>query len=188
MGLTEQILIAVGLSMDAFAVSIGKGLCMKSVSKKNVIKIALCFGVFQALMPLIGYILGSSFAKYIMEIDHWIIFILLAFIGGNMIKESFSEEEEDKLCKEIDFRELIFLGIATSIDALAVGITFALMPTISIGFAIILIGIVTFLISYGGVYLGNRFGRQYELGAQILGGFILIFIGIKILLKHLGIF
>lgn len=185
----EFLLIGAGLAMDAFAVSICKGLCMKKVNKKQAFIIALFFGVFQALMPFLGWVLGTQFEQYIVSFDHWIAFILLAFIGGQMIKEAVSGEEEEIVCPvdpKLDLKELFMLAIATSIDALAVGITFALLryPIVE---AITIIGVVTFFICIVGVYVGNFFGTKYKKKAELAGGIILVCIGTKILLEHLGI-
>ncbi len=184
MGVLELILIAVGLAMDAFAVSVCKGLSMSKMEWKKAVVIGLYFGGFQALMPLIGYILGVGFEDKIKSIDHWIAFILLVFIGINMIKEAFETKEESN--DKIDFKTMIILSIATSIDALAVGVTFAFL-NVNIMLAISLIGIITFIISMIGVKIGNVFGDKYETKAELAGGFILIFLGTKILLEHLGI-
>lgn len=184
MEVLELILIAVGLAMDAFAVSVCKGLSMSKMEWKKAVVIGLYFGGFQALMPLIGYILGVGFEDKIKSIDHWIAFILLVFIGINMIKEAFETKEESN--DKIDFKTMIILSIATSIDALAVGVTFAFL-NVNILLAISLIGIITFIISMIGVKIGNVFGDKYETKAELAGGFILIFLGTKILLEHLGI-
>lgn len=188
----ELFLMGVGLSMDAFAVSICKGLGMRKVNKKQALVIGLFFGGFQALMPLIGWLLGSQFEKYITSIDHWIAFILLGVIGGKMIIESIKpdqEEDEDEvkeLDAPLDLKEMFVLAVATSIDALAVGITFAFLdyPIVE---AITIIGITTFCISIGGVYVGNFFGNKYEKKAEFAGGLILVLLGVRILLTHLGI-
>ena len=183
-------LMGVGLAMDAFAVSICKGLSMRKVNKKQCFIIALFFGGFQALMPLIGWLLGSSFEQYITGVDHWVTFVLLAFIGGKMLHESFKTDSEAVEIKQmdppLDLKELLILAIATSIDALAVGITFAFLDT-PIVEAIIIIGVTTFLISAAGVYVGNFAGNRYQKKAELAGGVILILIGLKILLEHLGI-
>lgn len=186
MSIIELILLAAGLSMDAFAVSICKGLAMEKISFKKMGTVGLWFGGFQAIMPLTGYFLGSSFEKYITGFDHWIAFVLLAIIGANMIKESLSKEEE-KQNDSLDFKTMLLLAIATSIDALAVGITFALLPDVNIVAAISFIGMFTFLTSAFGVKIGNVFGIKYKSKAEFAGGFILIVIGLKILLEHLGI-
>ena len=161
--------------MDAFAVSICKGLSMRKVNKKQCLVIGLFFGGFQALMPFIGWVLGSQFEQYITSIDHWIAFILLGFIGGKMVMDP-----------PLDFKEMFILAIATSIDALAVGITFAFLQ-VPIVEAVSIIGITTFVISVIGVYVGNFFGNRYKKKAELAGGIILILIGLKILLEHLGI-
>jgi putative Mn2+ efflux pump MntP len=173
--------------MDAFAVSICKGLSMKKINWKKAIIIGLYFGIFQALMPVIGYFLGTTFQSLVTDIDHWIAFILLALIGGNMIREALLEDESQNCNDNVDFKTMIVLAIATSIDALAVGITFAFLD-INVPMAVSLIGITTFIISLIGVKIGNRFGSKYENKAQIAGGVVLILIGLKILLEHLGIF
>lgn len=188
MSIVELLLIAIGLSMDAFAVSVCKGLSMTKLRIKNAIVIAFFFGAFQAIMPFIGWFLGSRFQQYIVNFDHWIAFGLLAFIGGEMIVESLKGEEKVEENGDIlKMKQLFFLAIATSIDALAVGITFALLPGTNIWASITLIGITTFLISLAGVGIGFRFGSRYEKKAQIAGGIILILLGIKILLEHLGV-
>ena len=190
MGYLELLLIGVGLAMDAFAVSICKGLNMKTINKKHCFIIALFFGGFQALMPFVGWLLGSQFEKYITSIDHWIAFILLGIIGGKMIVESVKPDKEDDEVKEmdapLDLKEMFVLAVATSIDALAVGITFAFLdyPIVE---AITVIGITTFVISIGGVYVGNFFGNKYEKKAEFVGGLILVLLGVRILLTHLGI-
>ena len=184
MGVLELILIAVGLAMDAFAVSVCKGLSMSKMELKKAVIIGLYFGGCQALMPLIGYVLGVGYENKIKSLDHWIAFILLVFIGINMIKEAFETKEESN--DKIDFKTMIILAIATSIDALAVGVTFAFL-NVNIMLAISLIGIITFIISMIGVKIGNVFGDKYETKAELAGGFILIFLGVKILLEHLGI-
>lgn len=183
MGLVELVLIGVGLAMDAFAVSICKGLKMDKINLKHTVIIALFFGVFQGLMPFIGWVLGSQFASYIQNIDHWIVFALLALIGGNMIKESLGDEEE-KVDSGFDYKELFLLAIATSIDALAVGITFAFLDVAIVGACLMIAGI-TFAISFSGVFVGNYFGMKYKSKAEFVGGVILILIGIKVLLEHL---
>ena len=187
MGLVEIILIAVGLAMDAFAVSICKGLSMKKMDWKKAIIVGLYFGLFQGGMPVIGYLLGVGFEESIKFIDHWIAFGLLAFIGGNMIKEALSKKEDDEVDDKVDFKTMVVLAIATSIDALAVGVTFAFL-NVNIILAVSLIALITFIISCIGVKLGNVFGDKYEKKAELAGGIVLILIGIKILLEHLGIF
>ena len=189
MGIAELILLSVGLAMDAFAVSICKGLNMTKINYKHAGIIALFFGVFQAVMPLIGYGLGTRFAKYIESVDHWVAFGLLVFIGGQMILEAVKGEEEedaDEGGDKLDIKQLFILAIGTSIDALAVGITFALLDGVSIWFSVAIIGAITFIISFVGVVIGNRFGNKYEKKAELAGGIILVLIGLKILLEHLG--
>ena len=189
MSLIELFIIAVGLSMDAFAVSICKGLSMQRMSWKNAVIVGLYFGGFQAGMPLFGYILGSQFKEAITSIDHWIAFILLAFIGGKMLWEAFTEDEDEgdnKNAERIDLGEYLILAIATSIDALAVGISFAAL-SVDIVPAVSLIGVATFIFSVAGVAIGHTFGARYEKPATIVGGIVLILIGLKILLEHLGI-
>lgn len=189
MGLVELLLIAVGLSMDAFAVSICKGLGMKEVNLKVAVVLALFFGGFQALMPLIGWALGSQFLGIIGPIDHWVAFVLLAVIGGKMLWEAFHEDAskgDGKPADRIDLGEFFILAIATSIDALAVGISFAAL-SVDIVPSVALIGVTTFAFSIAGVFVGNFFGSRYEKPASIVGGVVLILIGTKILLEHLGI-
>lgn len=188
MSIWELFLIGLGLSMDAFAVAVCKGLSMQRIDRRYTVTIALFFGVFQAVMPLAGWFLGSQFAGYIQQFDHWIAFVLLALIGGNMIKESRESEEESApaTAGRIDYKELFLLAVATSIDALAVGITFAFLE-VSIVPAVSLIGVTTFVISLGGVFVGNYFGSKYKSKAELMGGVILILIGAKILLEHLGV-
>lgn len=185
MTLLELFLIAIGLSMDAFAVAVCKGLSMKTINKKYMFLIALFFGGFQALMPLLGYFLGSQFSVYIERFDHWVAFLLLAVIGGNMIRES-REEAEEESYQGINYKELLLLAVATSIDALAVGITFAFLQ-VEIVPAVTLIGCTTFVLSLIGVVVGNLFGARYKSRAELTGGVILLLIGVKILLEHLGI-
>ena len=185
MGAIEILLISIGLAMDAFAVSVCKGLAMKKMSWKKAIIIGLYFGIFQAVMPVIGYFLGTTFERFITNVDHWIAFILLVGIGINMVKEAFDKESENKN-DNVDVKTMLVLSIATSIDALAIGITFACLK-IHIVMPVITIGLITFIISVIGVKIGNRFGNKYEKKAEIIGGVILILLGIKILLEHLGI-
>lgn len=185
MGITELLFVSISLAMDAFAVSICKGLSMKKMNWKKAVIIGLYFGAFQAIMPTLGYFLGSGFDSLVTSIDHWIVFILLLFIGLNMIKDSFSKEIDDSN-DNIDFKTMLILALATSIDALAVGITFAFLD-VNIVLAFSIIGIITFVLSIIGVKIGNKFGDKYESKAQFLGGLILIFIGLKILLEHIGI-
>ena len=184
MGLIELFLIAVGLSMDAFAVSVCKGLAMPKCTFKKVAIVGLWFGGFQALMPAIGYILGAQFQEAIASIDHWIAFVLLALIGGNMIHEALDNDEEEADAS-LDVKTMFLLAVATSIDALAIGITFAFLK-VNIIPAVCFIGIVTFIISFAGVKIGNVFGARYKNKAEIVGGIILILLGLKILLEHLG--
>ena len=186
MGIIELFLIAVGLSMDAFAVSVCKGLSARQLKPKHYLIIGAWFGGFQALMPSVGYLLGSTFEKYITKYDHWVAFVLLAFIGGNMLKEGFSKDSETTDAS-FGAAAMAVLAVATSIDALAVGITFALLPNVNIIAAVCFIGAVTFIISGAGLKVGNVFGLKYKNKAEIAGGIILILIGVKILLEHLGV-
>lgn len=198
MTLVNLVLIAIGLSMDAFAVSVCKGLAMKKITLKKSVIVGAWFGIFQGLMPAIGYLLGSRFEDYITSIDHWIAFVLLSVIGGNMIKEAMSKEEEET-SDSLAAKEMLMMAIATSIDALAVGITFAflqeesveganfLSQNISIIPAVCIIGCITFGLSCVGVKIGNVFGLKYKSKAELFGGIILILIGTKILMEHLGI-
>ena len=183
MGIIELIVLSIGLAMDAFAVSICKGLSMPRMKWKNAIIIGLYFGYFQALMPALGYLLGVNFQDRISNIDHWVAFILLAVIGINMIKEAISKDN-DVHNDSIKFKDMIVLAIATSIDALAIGITFAFL-NVNLILAISLIGVITFIISVLGVKVGNIFGDKYEKKAEFAGGIILILLGIKRLLEHL---
>ena len=185
MGLLELFILAVGLSMDAFAVSVCKGLAMPKITLKKTLIVGIWFGGFQALMPALGYLLGVQFRDKITAIDHWIAFILLGLIGANMIKEACSgecEQENDSL----DFRTMFLLAVATSIDALAVGITFAFL-NVHLLWAVSFIGVTTFTLSAIGVKIGNIFGTRYKSKAELGGGIILIVLGCKILLEHLGI-
>ena len=184
MSLFTILTLSVGLAMDAFAVSICKGLAMKSMSWKKAIIIGGYFGFFQGLMPLIGYLLGSTFKDYITSVDHWIAFGLLLLIGFSMIKEALSKEEEN-VNDSVSFRVMIVLAIATSIDALAIGVTFALVDA-PLLLAILSIGIITFFLSILGVKIGNVFGIRYKAKAELAGGIVLILLGFKILLEHLG--
>lgn len=185
----ELLLMGVGLAMDAFAVSICKGLGMRKVNKAHMVVIGIFFGGFQALMPFIGWVLGKQFEQYITSIDHWIAFVLLGFIGGKMIVEALRGEEEEKveMDQPLNLKELLVLAIATSIDALAVGITFAFLGY-PIAEAVAIIGIVTMLISMAGVCVGCFFGSRYKKRAECAGGIILVCLGLRILLSHLGIF
>lgn len=186
----ELFLIGVGLSMDAFAAAICQGLSMTRIKWGHALTVGLYFGGFQALMPFIGWMLGSQFADRIQQYDHWIAFILLALIGGNMIREALSGDEEDAAQAETDLRldhkKLFLMAIATSIDALAIGVTFAFLETAILP-AIGIIGCTTFCISVAGVAVGCWFGARYKKRAEITGGAILVLLGIKILLEHLGI-
>ena len=187
MSILEIFFIGVGLSMDAFAVALCKGLNMKKINYYHTVIIALFFGGFQALMPLAGWLLGKQFEDYITSVDHWIAFVLLVYIGGKMIYESIKgEEEESGTGERLDYKELLIMAVATSIDALAVGITLAFFK-VSILQSITVIGITTFVLSIIGVTIGNRFGMKFKKKAEISGGIILILIGTKILLEHLGI-
>lgn len=185
MGFVELLMIAVGLSMDAFAVSVCKGLSMKKITIGKMALVGLWFGGFQALMPLIGYFLGSTFESYIKAFDHWVAFVLLAVIGGNMIREALSGDDE-KADDSLAFRTMFMMAIATSIDALAVGITFACLE-VDIIPAVSFIGVTTFILSAVGVKAGSIFGDKWKSKAELAGGIILILIGTKILLEHLGI-
>lgn len=188
MGFLELMILAVGLSMDAFAVSVCKGLSMKKATLKEGAICGAWFGGFQGLMPLIGFFLGTLFADAIKAFDHWVAFVLLALIGINMLKEAFEKEE---CCQSSDadlsFKTMLVMAIATSIDALAVGISLAMAGNVNIWIAVALIGVTTFVLSACGVKIGNVFGSRYEKGAQIAGGVILILLGTKILLEHLGV-
>lgn len=190
MGFFEIFMIGVGLSMDAFAVAICKGLNMRKLDMGKTFIIALFFGGFQALMPMIGWLLGKQFEQYIVSFDHWIAFLLLGFIGGKMILDVIKGDKDDAACcncdEKLDIKELFLMAVATSIDALAVGISFAFLQ-VEIGFAVTLIGCTTFLLSALGVFVGHKFGAKYEDKATLVGGVILILIGLKILLEHLGI-
>ena len=189
MGFFEILMIGIGLSMDAFAASVCKGLCMRRATAKNVLTIGIFFGSFQAIMPLIGYFLGKQFEEYIVSVDHWIAFALLTFIGGKMILDVISDKDAESCDisdKNLNLREISVLAVATSIDALAVGISFAFLK-VEIESAVAAIGVTTFLLSSLGVVIGNKFGSKYKNKATLAGGIILILIGTKILLEHLGI-
>lgn len=185
MKLFELFLIALGLSMDAFAVAICKGLSVQKLQVKHMVLVGAYFGVFQAVMPLIGYFLGSQFQSYIVSVDHWIAFVLLAIIGLSMIREAVSKDEEE-VNASFDVKTMVLLAVATSIDALAVGVTFAFL-NVDIVPAVSFIGIITFVLSMVGVKIGNVFGARFKSKAEIFGGIVLILIGGKILLEHLGI-
>ena len=183
MEFVELLIIAVGVSMDAFAVSVCKGLSVSSVRPVHVVNTGLWFGGFQALMPLAGYFLGVSFADFVSSVDHWIAFILLGIIGGNMIKESFHRDECCSVSPDFSVRTMLPMAIATSIDALAIGVSFAFLR-VNIWTAVLLIGITTALFSGCGVMIGNVFGNRYKSKAEFAGGFILIAMGLKILIDH----
>lgn len=183
MGLVEIFLIALSLSMDAFAVSICKGMFINGVKNKTGLITGLYFGSFQAIMPLIGYFLGKEFSNLIGKVDHFIVFFLLLFIGLNMIKDSLNNEK-NQINNKTDIKEMITLSVATSIDALAIGISFAFLK-VNIFSSILIIGITCFMLSFAGVLIGNKFGSLYEKKAGVVGGVILIIIGIKTLLSHL---
>lgn len=185
MGIIELFLVAVGLSMDAFAVSICKGLALKNVRLSHSVKAGLWFGGFQALMPIIGFFCGYWFKDYISAFDHWIAFMLLLLLGAKMIKEALSDEEESTEAA-MDVKNMLLLAIATSIDALAVGITFAFL-NVNIWYAVTFIGVITFLFSAVGIKIGSLFGTKFKTKAEVTGGVILILMGAKILLEHLGL-
>ena len=189
MGFGELFLLAIGLSMDAFAVSVCKGLSVKRAGIKESVICGGWFGGFQALMPLIGYFLGALFAEAIEAFDHWIAFGLLAIIGINMLKEAFGGDECECCDKNADFgvKTMFVMAVATSIDALAVGISLAMAGNVNIAVAVVLIGVTTFLLSGLGVKIGNLFGNRFEKKAQITGGVILIALGVKIILEHTGV-
>ena len=186
MSILEILLLGIGLSMDAFAVSICKGLSAKRLQTRHYLIIGAWFGGFQALMPTIGFFLGSTFEQYITAFDHWVAFGLLSAIGAGLIKESLSKEESNGN-DSFSFKTMLLLALATSIDALAVGITFALLPDVNVPLAVCLIGITTFVCSAAGLKVGNLFGLKYKAKAELAGGIILILIGLKILLEHLGV-
>ena len=187
MGFLELFILAVGLSMDAFAVSVCKGLAMKKTSRRAQLCCGAWFGGFQALMPLIGYFLGTLFLDAISAIDHWIAFGLLVLIGVNMLREAMGSEEEEAADADLSVKTMFLLAVATSIDALAVGISLAMAGVGSIWLAVLLIGVTTFVLSAIGVRVGNVFGSRYEKRAETVGGVILILLGVKILLEHLGV-
>lgn len=188
MGIVELALLAVGLSMDAFAVAICKGLALKKIKPRHMATVGAWFGGFQALMPLIGYFLGSMFAARIEKVDHWVAFALLALIGGNMIREALRGDQDgcEDCCANLDWKNMLVMAVATSIDALAVGISLSMVDAniyLSVGF----IGCVTFALSALGVKLGSVFGAKYKSKAELAGGVILVLLGLKILLEGLGI-
>ena len=186
MSIWELLLLAIGLSMDAFAVSICKGLAVPKAQPKHMITCGIWFGGFQALMPAIGYLLGATLGGAISAVDHWIAFALLALIGGNMIREALSGEQE---CPDASFgpKTMFVMAVATSIDALAVGVTFGLLPGVNILAAVSFIGAITFICSAVGVKIGNVFGSRFESRAELMGGIILVCIGLKVLVEHLGL-
>lgn len=190
MGLIELLILAVGVSMDALAVAICKGLSQPKLKLRHCLIVGLWFGAFQALMPTIGWLLGSVFADLVYAIDHWIAFVLLAFIGGNMLRESLSKDEDEDECCECNCSlavgAMFVLAIATSIDALAVGVTLALLE-VNILAVVLSIGLCTFIISALGVKVGNVFGAKFKSKAEFLGGAVLVLMGLKILLEHLGV-
>ena len=183
MGIIELLIIAVGVSMDALAVSICKGLSVKKISPKYMYRTAIWFGGFQALMPLVGYFVGIHFADLVTNVDHWIAFVLLALIGSNMIKESF-DKEEVKGDPDFSFKTMLSMAIATSIDALAVGVSLAFLK-VNIWWAVLFIGVTTGLFSALGLHIGNLFGTRYKRGAELMGGVVLVLIGARILIEHL---
>lgn len=185
MSLFELFIIAVGLSMDAFAVSVCKGLSMRKISLQKSLTVGLYFGCFQALMPLLGYFLGKQFASFITDYDHWVTFILLALIGGNMIRESRGGDEVETDAS-LSVKSMLPLAVATSIDALAVGVSFAFLK-VHIAPAVVFIGVITFVLSAIGVKIGNVFGAKYKSRAELAGGIVLVIMGVKILLEHTGI-
>jgi putative Mn2+ efflux pump MntP len=186
----ELVLIAVSLSMDAFAVALSKGLSMKKLNYAHGAIIALFFGVFQGIMPLIGWLLGKQLEQYIVSVDHWIAFVLLAYIGGRMVYDTLRDKEDDEVTaveSKIDYKEMLMLSVATSIDALMIGVAFASLQTPIIP-SVCLIASITFGLSFLGVIVGNRFGLKFKKKAEIAGGVVLILIGLKVLLEHLGAF
>ena len=188
MNLTELLLISVGLAMDAFSVSVCKGLSMKKINLRGGVVTALFFGVFQAVMPMIGYFLGSRFESVISSFSHWVSFGLLAILGGKMIIEAIKDDKDEDNGNEyrFDVKEVLMLAIATSIDALAVGIVFAAEKT-NLFFSVSMIGIITFALSFAGIFIGHLFGSKYEKKAEFVGGVILVLIGVKLLLEGLGV-
>lgn len=193
MSLYELFIIAVGLSMDAFAVAICKGLSVQKAKLNHMAITGLYFGLFQAGMPLIGYLVGKQFSSYITRFDHWVAFVLLGLIGANMIREALSKDDDDdekKCCEEkspFGFKAMLPMAVATSIDALAIGVSFALLPDVRIVPAVSFIGITTFALSFAGVKIGNVFGVRFKSKAELAGGIILVLMGLKILLEHLGV-
>lgn len=189
MSLFELFVIAVGLSMDAFAVAVCKGLSVYKLEKKHMLITGLWFGSFQGLMPFIGYLLGSTFEQHITPVDHWVAFVLLGIIGINMIKEPFGRDSDsdDVSDESFSLKIMFVMAVATSIDALAVGITFALLPNVNITAAVMFIGVITFVLSCVGIKIGNIFGAKFKNKAELTGGIILILMGAKILLEHLDV-
>ena len=189
MNVSATILLAFGMSMDAFAASIGKGATLHKPKFSEALRTGLIFGAIETLTPLVGWGMGMLASQFVLEWNHWIAFVLLVFIGGKMIAEAVRPEDEnveiDKLDPPLDLKEMLVLAVATSIDALAVGITFAFL-NYPIGEAVMIIGLTTFCISIGGIYVGNFFGNRYKKKAELAGGIILVLIGVKILLEHLG--
>ena len=186
MALWSLFLVALGVSADAFAVALGKGLHMRRFDLRNALIIAAAFGLFQAVMPVIGWFLGTQFAAYITGVDHWVAFGLLALIGGKMLWEAFSNPEDKEVDDRLKIRELLVLSVATSVDALAVGLSFAFL-SISIAETAVLIGVTTFVLTFAGILIGHRAGVRFRRPAEIAGGLILILIGTRILFDHLGI-
>ncbi len=187
MSIVELFILAIGLSMDAFAVSVCKGLSVSKIKPSHMLKTGLWFGGFQALMPLTGYLLGTSFEKYVTKIDHWIAFVLLGAIGVNMLREAFSNEENEADC-DFGFKTMFLMAIATSIDALAAGISLAMDlkgNNLYAYIAVIFIGAITFTLSAIGVKIGNLYGAKYKSSAELVGGVILILLGLKILIEHI---
>lgn len=190
MSLATLFITAVGLSMDAFAVAVCKGLAVKKAGIKQMVLAGLWFGGFQALMPAIGYLFGSTLREYVEKYDHWIAFILLGIIGANMIKEALSKEEDcdcESSSASMGIKEMFTLAVATSIDALIVGVGYAFLPDVNIGAAVGFIGVITFVLSAVGIKIGNIFGLKFKKKAELTGGIILILMGLKILLEHLGV-
>lgn len=187
MPIIQLILLAIGLAMDAFAVAISKGLNMTKINYKNAITIAVFFGGFHVIMPIIGYFFGSQFSDYVAAFDHWVVFGILVLLGIQMIYEAFrGKADDDKGSEVLLIGQFLVLSVATSIDDLAVGISFALIPNVNIWFSSVVIGAITFVISFLGVVIGNRFGVKYKKGSEIFGGLILIFIGAHVLLESYG--
>ncbi len=190
MSLSELFIVAAGLSMDAFAVAICKGLSVQKAKINHMAITGLYFGLFQAAMPTIGFFIGKQFSQYIIKSDHWIAFILLSLIGANMIRESLSKDGGEELCDKsssFSFKAMLPMAIATSIDALAIGVSFALLPDVDIIPAVSFIGIITFTLSFAGVKIGNVFGTRLKSKAEFTGGVILVLMGLKILLEHLDV-